>query len=438
MRFQEERVRNYLRGSILILLILGLCTACDHRIELRSDRTTSAAREVFHDKLISKTIHQALGTPLTDSSEALWQGAFWAMELSGYTSARTDSAVFSAMAQFKEHTPGFQRALLEVIFTCYPTTFRREIAELLPLLNSEKLYAMAIHYLLRADPLLDPQKLLDDLDMLYPEWPQDPILWSLVQTLEDSLALPPVRDLLASDFVPGLPILFSFQPENRDFSGRLIIRDSNGVFHRNPDGSLFAIRQLGRAVTNLPWYLTNGNTPPGIYSFNGLGRSDNVFIGPTPTLQMRMPFETDLGSFLHAPGLADEWDFQFYESLLPPSWRSYFPIWGSYFAGQAGRSEIIAHGSTINPEYYQDLPCYPMTPSLGCLTAYEAWSAEDGSLIVSEQQQLVDQMRKLRITKGLVVVIPLPGIEHNLGIEDVERLFTELHPAQDAKPVIFQ
>jgi len=411
---------------------------CSHQTAEVSERTTAAARAEFHSKLINETIHAALRTPLDATSEQRWQGAFWAMELSGYTSALTDSALFSAMAQFKEHTPGFQRALLEVIFTCYPTTFRTEIAELLPLLNSEKLYAMALHYLLKADPLLDPHKLLEHLGMRYPEWSQDPILRSLVSILEDSTAHPAVSDLLCADFIPGMPVLFSLQPDNRDFSGRLIIRDSNGVFHRNPDGSLFAIRQLGRAVTNLPWYLTNGNTPPGIYSFHGLGRSDNVFIGPTPTLQMRMPFETDLGSFLHAPGLADEWDFQFYEALLPPFWRSYFPIWGSYFAGQAGRSEIIAHGSTINPEYYQDLPCYPMTPSLGCLTSYEAWSAEDGSLIVSEQEQLVEQMRKLRITKGLVVVIPLPGIDHNLGIEDVERLFSELHPSQDAKPVIFQ
>lgn len=104
-------------------------------------------------------------------------------------------------------------------------------------------------------------------------------------------------------------------------------------------------------------------------------------------------------------------------------WIKTHPILGSFFAGQAGRSEIIAHGSTINPEYYRDLACYPLTPSLGCLTALETWSEVDGSLLRSDQLRLIQQIKQHKINKGLLIVVPVPGIKHNLKIRDVEALF---------------
>lgn len=418
-------MRIYMKWSTSIVLVLVLWGGCSNQIELQSERTTVAARDSFHVQLISKTINQALQTPLDESSEGPWQGAFWAMELSGYTSALTDSAIFFAMQQFTEHSPGFQRSLLEVVYTLYPKVYSEEIHELLPVLNSEKLFAMAINYLLIADPNLHADQLLLDLDRLYPDWSLNPILWSLVNTLEDTLSYPPITDLLRAEFIPELPVLFSLQPDNRDFSGLLIIRNEQGEFLKSPDGSFINFRQLGRAVTNMPWYVTNGNTPPGIYSVQGLDVSDNVFIGPTPTIQTRMPFETDLASFMHDPEMKQDWDYQHYTNLLPSSWQDYFPIWGSFFAGQAGRSEIIAHGSTINPEYYLNLPCYPLTPSLGCLTSYEVWSQVDGSIVSSDQQLLVNQINEMGMKRALLIVVPLPDMDHNLGVKDLETFFRD-------------
>ena len=380
------------------------------------------SREAFHEQLINQTINSALRTPLSNSTEGLWQGAFWAMELSGYTSALTDSAVQQAMESFTNHSPGFMRSLLEVVYTSYPKTFQTEIRELLPLLNSAKLYAMAINYLLQANPALQADTLLLDLDMLYPDWSHDPILLSLVSSLTDSMASPPISDLLHAELILGLPVLFSLQPDNRDYSGVLIFRGSEGNFLRNDSGELLYIQHLARAVTNLPWYLTNGNTPPGIYSIQGLGVSDNVFIGPTPTVQTRMPFETDLAAFMHDPELKQDWDHLHYSDLLPASWQDYFPIWGSFYAGKAGRSEIIAHGSTINPEYYRNLPCYPLTPLLGCMTAFESWSPTTGELIESGQLELIHTLESLDMTTGLLVVVPFGDVDHHLGESDIQDL----------------
>ena len=415
-------MRTRLIGSILLSLAQLVWISCSNEINLRSDRTITEARDTFHENLINETIDAALRTPLSNSTEGLWQGAFWAMELSGYTSALTDSAVQYAMESFTNHSPGFMRSLLEVVYTLYPKIFQAEMRELKPLLNSAKLYAMAINYLLQANPALQADTLLLDLDMLYPDWSHDPILLSLVSSLTDSMASPPISDLLHAELILGLPVLFSLQPDNRDYSGVLIFRDSKGDFLRNDSGELFHIKHLARAVTNLPWYLTNGNTPPGIYSIQGLGHSENVFIGPTPTVQTRMPFETDLATFMHNPELKQIWDQQHYSDLLPPSWQDYFPIWGSFFAGQAGRSEIIAHGSTINPEYYRDFPCYPLTPSLGCMTAFESWSPTTGELIESGQLELIHTLESLDMTTGLLVVVPFGDVDHHLGESDIQDL----------------
>ncbi len=415
-------MRTRLIGSILLSLAQLVWISCSNEINLRSDRTITEARDTFHENLINETIDAALRTPLSNSTEGLWQGAFWAMELSGYTSALTDSAVQQAMESFTNHSPGFMRSLLEVVYTSYPKTFQTEIRELLPLLNSAKLYAMAINYLLQANPALQADTLLLDLDMLYPDWSHDPILLSLVSSLTDSMASPPISDLLHAELILGLPVLFSLQPDNRDYSGVLIFRGSEGNFLRNDSGELLYIQHLARAVTNLPWYLTNGNTPPGIYSIQGLGVSDNVFIGPTPTVQTRMPFETDLAAFMHDPELKQDWDHLHYSDLLPASWQDYFPIWGSFYAGKAGRSEIIAHGSTINPEYYRNLPCYPLTPSLGCMTAFESWSPTTGELIESGQLELIHTLESLDMTTGLLVVVPFGDVDHHLGESDIQDL----------------
>ncbi len=44
-------------------------------------------------------------------------------------------------------------------------------------------------------------------------------------------------------------------------------------------------------ITNLSGYLTNGNTPEGVFSLQGFGSSDIQFIGKSPTIITALPFE---------------------------------------------------------------------------------------------------------------------------------------------------
>ena len=120
----------------------------------------------------------------------------------------------------------------------------------------------------------------------------------------------------------------------------------------------------------MPGYLTNGNTPQGIFKITGFDVSKGSFIGPTTNIQMVLPFE-------RSPDVADSIPQLLghnYKNLLPASWQDYHPVFEAYYAGRAGRTEIIAHGTTVNPAYYKQQPWYPISPTQGCLCTKEIWS----------------------------------------------------------------
>jgi hypothetical protein len=110
------------------------------------------------------------------------------------------------------------------------------------------------------------------------------------------------------------------------------------------------------------------------------------------------------------------WDIADYKKLLPGNLQNYFPLYHAYYAGKAGRTEIIAHGTTVNPEYYKGTPYYPHTPSQGCLSTKETWN---GKLIESDQLQLVYALLKAGGANGYCVVVELDDKNEPVTISDV-------------------
>jgi hypothetical protein len=94
-----------------------------------------------------------------------------------------------------------------------------------------------------------------------------------------------------------------------------------------------------------------------------------------------------------------------YEDLLPDSWKKFSPVFESFKAGQIGRTEIIAHGSTIDPEFFSSRSFYPFTPTLGCLCSKEIWDPASGKLKESEQLKLVNGYIRTPEKKGYLIVI---------------------------------
>ncbi|MEO7800797.1 MAG: hypothetical protein ABIR81_02295, partial [Ginsengibacter sp.] len=229
--------------------------------------------------------------------------------------------------------------------------------------------------------------------------------------------------LLNKQFLPGQIVMYSFQRKNRDYPGVVIVRNAAGQFVRDSTYNLFSVPQLARSITNLPSYITNGNTPQGIFRLNGFAVSLNTFIGPTANIQMLLPVEDSLKLFLNDTTITDTtWTIEKYEQLLPISLKGFFPLYNSYYAGLAGRTEIIAHGTTINSEYYTGKSYYPFTPSLGCLCTKELWN---GKRVVSDQLKLVQAMLAAGGASGYCVVIELNDEQRPVSLEDIATLVSK-------------
>lgn len=226
---------------------------------------------------------------------------------------------------------------------------------------------------------------------------------------------PPLADLLSDSFLSNEIVLFSFQRKNRNYPGLAMVRTKSEIFLKDETGEFFSIPQLGRSISNMPGYLTNGNTPQGIFKMTGFAVSKSNFIGPTTNIQMLMPFERSED----IPDSITQLFGKNYSALLPAAWVNYFPFYESYYAGMAGRTEIIAHGTTVNPEYYINKPYYPLTPTQGCLCTKEIWSTDDGKRMESDQQKLVNALKTAGGAKGYCVVIEINDEQKPVSLDEI-------------------
>lgn len=378
-----------------------------------------------NELIIKNVITKNLTYPLTEETEENWQDAFNAMEVYHFSTPFTELKIQEAFDSAAKRSHLFKRALLEVVYTIYPDKFGESVFEIMKATNNPRNFAMSAEYLMRSEkyrhliheiPPLMEKKFREDVLI-------NPTLFILQERLkpQDKInQLKPeevMREILKKNFLPGKAVMYSFQRPNRDYPGLSIFRNAAGIYVSDSLGEIISIAQLARSITNLPFYVRNGNTPQGIYSLYGFGVSMSNFIGPTANIQMGMPFELSKKKFFNDNSLVDsEWLIDDYRNLLPPKLQNYFPLFGSFYAGMIGRNEIIVHGTTVDPELYADKPYYPLTPTMGCLTTMEIWN---GKRIESDQQKLVNAMLRSGGANGFAIVIELEDKEEPVRIEEI-------------------
>jgi hypothetical protein len=408
------------RAKVLIAFILTfLCLdiAAQNDATPFAKQTTKENRAKEYRNLVDN-INSNLLLPLNDSTEENWEDAFAAMELLNYRTPFIDARVRTVMDSVEKRSTGFQRALLEMVYPLYPKDFVPQIISLAKQTNNAKLFAMCCEYLLINNRQSEYKDLLlkrmkDSL--LNPN--ADNPFFTVLQNrlLLNTTPKPPLADLLNKVFLPNETVLFSFQRSNRNFPGLVMVRDKDGAFIKATGGKYFAIPQLARSCSNMPGYITNGNTPQGIFKIFGFAVSQSSFIGPTTNIQMVLPYEnsSDVADSVTSL-LGDNYRF-----LLPKSWKNYYPVYEAWYAGKAGRSEIIAHGTTVNTAYYKEQLYYPLTPTQGCLCTKEIWSTVDGKRMESDQQKLVDAVKKAGGANGYCVVIEIDDQQKPVTIKDI-------------------
>ncbi len=383
-----------------------------------------ANREKTHRNLVQYTINKNLSYPLTDSTEETWQGAFTAMEVLKYQSLWINGRIDYMAENIHARSEVFQRAALELLFSNYPEKYYQPVKLLLMQTSNPKIFAMCANYILKSSHASD------DLNFLSVKTkqqlntnPANVILEQLQLQLEQfkkPLPVSNIESLLKRDYLRGYVVVYSFQRKNRDYPGLVMVKDANGNFMKDSTGNYFSVPQLARSITNLPGYLTNGNTPEGLFRMKGYDVSRSSFIGPTVNVQLTMPFEKSPGHFSGDSANTDtSWNINYYKKLLPKELRDYMPMYESYYAGKAGRSEIIIHGTTVNPLYYKNDPYYPLTPTMGCLTSKEIWNEENGQRMESDQQKLINAMIPAGGAQGYAVVINLDDTQKPVLLYDV-------------------
>lgn len=371
--------------------------------------TTARQRAVHKQHLIDNVIKKGLQQPLSPQNTGAWQGAFWAMELLLYKDDFTQQKLSTAWGSAITLPESFQKALLEATYTLHPQTFHQQVSSLLQQTKSVPVFVRCAEYLFRNKPTTEQNLFIRQQMHQKFNYEEHPALRILYRRLYPQFLLQPkLFSLFSSSFLPGKTIIYSLQRAHRNAPGLVIIRKGDGSFVKDSAGKFFNAAQLARAITGYPFYITNGNTPQGIFRWTGVGQSDNNYIGPTTNLQMVMPFEATPAVYFGDSTLPQTWTKEMYASLLPTALSKHPALWEAYEAGEVGRSEIIMHGTAIDPVFYKGQTYFPQTPSLGCLCSYEEWDAQ-GKLKKSEQQKIIDALKSIGASEGYVVVL---NIDH--------------------------
>jgi hypothetical protein len=383
---------------IFFLLLLVGCggtgRAQTKREDIHTDFVLYNRRVALEKDLRERMIGRHFSLPLDSNSEDGYLSGCWAVEQFLFDGPEVRQGFDHLFAGYEALGYDTRRALLESVYAVEPDRYRREEAGLLAKEGDPHLWALCAVYLYRADSSTGA---VNDLKIRlverFPGYDTVAVLHELMGWLGyRPPPLPALEELFVWAGKSGARTIFSFQRRDRDFPGLAVVQDADGRFVRDADGKLQVFEQLARSGPGLPYFLTNGNTPQGVYSIQGMDISRSPFIGPTPNLQLILPFEDNWEHYFHQDSLASATpdSLQRYLALLPPSWRNFTPMMEAWSAGHIGRTAIIAHGTTIDPEYYRGRPFYPLTPTMGCLCAKELWNVTSGHLLVSEQNNLVN------------------------------------------------
>ena len=408
----------------LLIVIFSFISLAQPAAPLYFKGAIKENKVILQRNIIQNTITKNLSFPLNDDTEEYWMDAFWGMELLKYKSPWADARIFLAFDSVEKRSAAFQRALIELVFTNYPAQFSKRVRSLLSITANAKVFAICAEYLLANNkPLLAGINFESKKLMLIKSEKDEAIIRQLMNRLQGKLPVMKnnfISQIIGRDFLQNHTILYSFQRKNRNHPGLAMIKDSTGKFIKDEYGGIFSVPQLARSISNLPGYLTNGNTPQGIFRMHGFDTSRVIFIGPTTNIQLTMPFETSVMHFLMDSAIIDKiWSEGWYKKLLPENLKYYLPLYESFYAGKAGRTEIIAHGTTVDPEYYANELYYPQTPTMGCLCTKEIWSEADGKLLQSDQQKLVAALQKAGGANGYCVVIEIDDDERPVTISDI-------------------
>ena len=424
------------RRSVIIFLLsfFGFTSVCfaQYKQELiQTDVVLRDKQQHFDSYMRNHVIAETFSQPLDSNTEYKYEAACLAASQFMLHSTVIKSGFDTLFAHYDSIGYDIKRAFLEALYGLYPNEYVAQINSLIAKETQPKLFAMQAVYLYQNDSSEQQVKrTAKQLQRSFPVADTLPVLQSLLSFLQHNLSekqakTPSLSSLFAYQKISGRQMIYSFQRWNRDYPGLAVIQNGDGSFARDSLGHLLMFQQLARSASGLPYFITSGNTPQGIFSVQGTGISHNNLIGPTPNLQLLLPHEEDAVYWHQMPDSSLSFDKNYF-LLLPPDWRNYLPVQEALQAGAAGRTAIIAHGSTIDPDYFKGKPFYPLSPTLGCLCAKENWNIFTGKLNQSDQFNFINTyLARPDDEAGYLFVININNQQTPVSREEVEKLVNE-------------
>lgn len=224
---------------------------------------------------------------------------------------------------------------------------------------------------------------------------------------------PDTSGYMNGEYIKGVKI-FMFCRQNRLYPCLMVMRDADGREVRKPDGALWTNPALASAVTGLPSYQRNGNTPAGIYTIDSVMPVADQQLSYGKFRRMILNFVPKSSG----EGLS--------KLLIPQS--SWEHDWWSQgnVARDIGRSLFRIHGSgRINRE--PNTPFFPLNRTHGCIAQRE--NTYDG-VTYQDQRDLLDTvMRAMGLEpkyanepkiKGFLYVMEIDDLSRRVAPEDLE------------------
>jgi hypothetical protein len=422
---------KWLRIFLLMLVLPQLLFCQLKREDIFTTVVLFPQREAFKKDLAERVIARTFDMVLDTNSEFKYETACWAVTQFLYTGPNVQKGFDKLFDQYEILAIDTKKSFLEAVYATYPGSYTASISRILEKEKDPALFAMCAVYLFRVDSSVNHGNSLKiKMTETFPGYDSIAVLVELERYINFHPAYlrmntPSIPELFRWQQNGRQKTIYSFQRWNRNFPGLALVQLADGSFARDGSGELLLFEQLARSGSDLPYFIVNGSTPQGVYSIQGLGVSHDHLIGPTPNVQLLLPFEGKWEKFYHQPNGAVLDSLELYKQLLPPDWRNYESMKEAWNAGRIGRTEIIAHGTTIDPQYFRDKSFYPLTPTLGCLCAKELWNPASGRILVSDQFSLVSAFESSPGTTGYLFVINVDNQQKPVSRAEVEKWVRE-------------
>lgn len=386
----NRRNSLFVLGLTLLLSSISIPPAQPKPIPLA---TTEARIRQRQDqlRLISPAAYDLTRYPIADQNERHWRQLLWATAVIEPQDAYVRDAIAQILTLTPQRLSPAQSRTVEMalqiatqLYSSNPTpNLQQQFIQTIAQSPNPRWVAMSLSALSKGGATTtQKQQWINQIARRFPKWSENVSLYTTIKELTTVAQTPPIRDLLRWTIVPNQQQLYVFCQPDRAQLCTAFLRDRTGRFVRN-NGRLWSMPLLTRSLHNLSWNFSRGYTPQGIYRIEGtIPQPDTEYFrayGFYPLVQLFAPLEPGVKEFIPGRRGTLTGKLDGYKALLPPSWREYFPIQASYWAGLFGRSEFRIHGSGEDPNFFTNNQRYPQSegwnPAIGCLSALELYDS---------------------------------------------------------------